>query len=94
MFWRRRAWDKVGGEIDESFLFAMDWDLILLFRDAGPYQKSVSWWLPFGRREAERLMARSLGDAPTREGIRDALRWYVFRHWLLDTLSLAGLVRY
>jgi glycosyltransferase involved in cell wall biosynthesis len=110
MFWRRRAWDTVGAGIDESFRFAMDWDLILRFRDAGltfrrlprflggfrvwQDQKSVSWWLPFGRRETERLMARTLGDAPTREGVRDAIRWYVYRHWLLDKLYLAGLVRY
>ena len=28
MFWRRRAWEEVGGGVDESFRFAMDWDLI------------------------------------------------------------------
>ena len=34
MFWRRRAWERVGSRIDESFRFAMDWDLILRFRAA------------------------------------------------------------
>lgn len=109
MFWRRRAWEAVGG-IDESFRFAMDWDLILRFRDAGmsfrrlprflgafrvwPDQKSVSWWLPVGRRETERLTARTLGAAPTRERIRRETTRYVRRHWVLDKLYLAGLVRY
>ncbi len=33
LFWRRSAWEKVGAAIDESFQFAMDWDLLLRFRD-------------------------------------------------------------
>lgn len=110
MFWRRRAWEAVGGAIDESFRFAMDWDLILRFRAAGltfrrlprflggfrvwQDQKSVSWWLPVGRRETERLTARTLGAAPTRERVRREVAAYLRRHWLLDKLYLAGLVRY
>ena len=34
MFWRKRVWDAVGG-VDHSFQFAMDWDLICRFADAG-----------------------------------------------------------
>jgi glycosyltransferase involved in cell wall biosynthesis len=110
MFWRRRAWEAVGGSIDESFRFAMDWDLILRFRAAGltfrrlprflggfrvwKDQKSLSWWLPVGRRETERLTTRTLGVAPTRECIRREIAAYVRRHWVLDKLYLAGLVRY
>jgi glycosyltransferase involved in cell wall biosynthesis len=30
LFWRRRAWDAVGG-IDSSFQFALDWDLLARF---------------------------------------------------------------
>ena len=26
-FWRRAAWDRAGGTIDESFRYAIDWDL-------------------------------------------------------------------
>ena len=110
MFWRRRAWEAAGGCIDESFRFAMDWDLILRFRAAGltfrrlprflggfrvwQDQKSVSWWLPVGRRETERLAARTLGAAPTRGRVRREVAAYLRRHWLLDKLYLAGLVRY
>ena len=32
---RRAIWEKVGGALDESFRFAVDWDLLLRFRDAG-----------------------------------------------------------
>jgi hypothetical protein len=35
LFWRRAIWEKTGGRIDESFRFAMDWDLLVRFRDAG-----------------------------------------------------------
>lgn len=110
MFWRRTAWEAAGGRIDESFRFAMDWDLILRFRAAGlrfrrlprflgafrvwANQKSVSWWLPVGRRETERLTARTLGDTPTRERVRHEIQPYLNRHWMLDKLYLAGLVRY
>lgn len=110
MFWRRRAWEAVGGSIDESFRFAMDWDLILRFRAAGLTfrrlprflggfrvwndQKSIAWWLPVGRRETERLRVRTLGAAPTRACVRRGVAGYMRRHWLLDKCYLAGLVRY
>ena len=35
LFWRRRIWDKAGGKIDEAFQFALDWDMLLRFREAG-----------------------------------------------------------
>lgn len=110
MFWRRRAWEAVGGGLDESFRFAMDWDLILRFRDAGMTfhrlprflggfrvwqdQKSVAWWLPVGRRETERLTARTLGATPTRDRVQQEIRGYLRKHWVLDKLYRAGLLHY
>ena len=35
LFWRRRIWEKIGSQLDEHFKFAMDWDLLLRFQDAG-----------------------------------------------------------
>lgn len=35
LFWRRRIWEKAGGYIDENKHFAIDWDLILRFREYG-----------------------------------------------------------
>jgi glycosyltransferase involved in cell wall biosynthesis len=35
LFWRRRIWERAGGRMDESFQFALDWDLLLRFRAAG-----------------------------------------------------------
>ena len=34
MFWRRRAWDKVG-PIDRQFHYALDWDFMLRAEAAG-----------------------------------------------------------
>jgi glycosyltransferase involved in cell wall biosynthesis len=35
VFWRRRVWEAVGSRVDPSFEYALDWDLLLRFRDAG-----------------------------------------------------------
>lgn len=35
LFWRRGIWEKAGARIDDSFQFAMDWDLLLRFQEAG-----------------------------------------------------------
>jgi glycosyltransferase involved in cell wall biosynthesis len=35
MFWRRSVWDQAGGHLDESFRFAMDWELISRFSSVG-----------------------------------------------------------
>lgn len=34
MFWRRSLWQKTGGQLDESFRFALDWELIRRFLEA------------------------------------------------------------
>lgn len=33
LYWRRKAWDRVGG-LDPTFQFAMDWDLLARFTEA------------------------------------------------------------
>jgi GT2 family glycosyltransferase len=35
LFWRRRIWESAGGRIDPGFDYALDWDLLLRFRQAG-----------------------------------------------------------
>ncbi len=73
MFWRRRIWDKVGG-IDESFKFAMDWDLIIRFLKSGakfarlPYflgmfryhekQKTTAQTFSIGLQECDRILTQ------------------------------------
>ena len=110
MFWRRRAWEAVGARFDESFRFALDWDIILRFRAAGLRfarlprflgafritlaQKTNSWWLPIGRREVERLTHRALGFTPDSSTLRRRLRPYMWQHFFYDKLYLLGVLRY
>ncbi|AYG67909.1 MULTISPECIES: glycosyltransferase family 2 protein [unclassified Rhizobium] len=35
LFWRRSLWERVGGRMDDTLQFAMDWDLILKFQAVG-----------------------------------------------------------
>jgi hypothetical protein len=35
LYWRRSLWERIGGQLDTSLAFAMDWDLLLRFADAG-----------------------------------------------------------
>ena len=96
MFWRRRIWDRVGGQIDETFRFAMDWDLLLRFRDAGAHivrvprfigafrvhdgQKTSTEISSVGFSEMNRLRQRILGRIPTGAEIQKAVRGYRLLH--------------
>lgn len=95
MFWRRRAWDAVGGCIDESFQFAMDWDLILRFQAAGlvfqhlprflgafrisDSQKTSQLINTFGLREMNRLRKRELGFCPSDREVSRKVKPYIRR---------------
>ena len=110
MFWRRSAWDRVGGGLDESFHFALDWDLILRFRAAGlqfvrlprflgafrvtEQQKTSQLVETVGIREMARLRRRVLGREPTAREIRRVVRPYLRRHMMCETLYQLGLARY
>ncbi len=109
LFWRRRIWDRVGG-IDESFRFAMDWDLILRFQDAGAKfhrlgrflgafrvhheSKTVSVMGSTGADEMAVLRARCHGREVTPLEIQAALRGYYRRHVICNRLYRLGLFRY
>jgi hypothetical protein len=102
IFWRRRIWDKVGGQIDESFRFAMDWDLLVRFRDAGAkfahiprflgafrvhqHQKTTASINDIGHQEMDRIRNRVLGRVPSRKEIRAATLPYLLKHIAIDIL--------
>lgn len=109
MFWRRRIWDKVGG-IDESFRFAMDWDLLLRFQDAGAKfhrlgrflgafrvhqsSKTVTVVNDTGLMEMNRLRRRCHGRDVDPHEIQPNVRRYMWRHILCNRLYRLGLFRY
>ena len=109
LFWRRRIWDRVGARMDESFRFALDWDLLLRFRDAGARflrlprflgcfrvhaaQKTSSQMEDLGLVEMALLRERCHGRAVTDDEIRRQVRPYLWRHLALHKLYRLGLVR-
>ncbi|MCE9563753.1 MAG: glycosyltransferase [Planctomycetes bacterium] len=96
LFWRRSIWEKAGGQIDESFQFALDWDMLLRFRDAGahfvrlprflgafrvhPTQKTSAELAATGTPEMNRLRQRVHGRSATLMDIRKNLRGYMMSH--------------
>ncbi|QWE23610.1 glycosyltransferase [Polynucleobacter sp. AP-Jannik-300A-C4] len=102
LFWRRSVWEKIGGGVDESFKFAMDWDLILRFRDVGAkfaripiflgafrvhqHQKTSVSIDDIGSKEMARIRQRALGRVPTQGEIRNAVKLYLIKHVVTDLL--------
>ncbi|HEY1191883.1 MAG TPA: glycosyltransferase family 2 protein [Gemmata sp.] len=109
MFWRRRIWDKVGG-IDESFRFAMDWDLLLRFQAAGAKMVRLPRFLGAfrihnssktmtvvntqGMAEMSRLRLRVHGREVTNLEIMAGLRRYHAWHVFHNRMYRLGLFRY
>jgi glycosyltransferase involved in cell wall biosynthesis len=109
LFWRRSIWDKVGGKIDESFQFALDWDLLLKFRAAGAkfvrlprflaafrvhdLQKTSANMATTGNKEMAKLRYQLHGREIELEDIRHNMYGYMARHSWLNFLYTMGLYR-
>ena len=107
LFWRRRIWERVGARIDESFHFALDWDLLVRFRDAGarfkrlprfigafrvhPEQKTTKEIGTKGAVEMDRIRLRCIGYLPSYIEINRKIGPYMLRHIALHNLN--GLYR-
>lgn len=82
LYWRRSIWERIGGRLDESFQFAMDWDFLVRLRDGGARfarvprylgafryhskQKTSAKISTTGRDEMDRIHRRTLGRIPGR----------------------------
>ena len=98
LFWRRRIWDAIGGQFDEGFKFAMDWDLILRFRSVGArflhiprflgafryhsLQKTDSLISTIGQEEMDLLRERELGYVPTSQQMLRKVLPFMIKHVL------------
>jgi glycosyltransferase involved in cell wall biosynthesis len=107
LFWRQRIWERIGGQLDETFQFAMDWDLLIRFRDAGarfarvprflaafrvhPRQKTCSQIADLGYPEIARLRERCLGRMVTEEEVRRNVRPFLRQHVVLRMLHKLGM---
>jgi glycosyltransferase involved in cell wall biosynthesis len=109
MFWRRRIWERVGAHLDETYHFALDWDLILRFQKAGgefaclprflgafrthTEQKSLAR-LDLYYPEVRRLRERCHGRPVPYQEIVRARKPYLRRQALFQKLYTFGLVPY
>jgi len=100
LFWRRSLWQKSGGYVDESYRFAMDWELLIRFRDAGAKFRTIPRYLGgfrihtdqktstemtgIGLKEMERLRKHTLGYVPSKYAIRRNTWPYLIRHIFTD----------
>ncbi|MES2355447.1 MAG: glycosyltransferase family 2 protein [Pseudomonadota bacterium] len=100
LFWRRSLWERVGGALDESFQFAMDWDLLVRFLDAGAKfahlprflgafrihgdQKTSNAINETGFKEMARIRERIWGRVPSGIEIRKAITPFMLRHIVAD----------
>jgi glycosyltransferase involved in cell wall biosynthesis len=110
LFWRRTLWELTGGYIDETYQFALDWDLILRFRGAGaefvrlprflaafrmqPRQKTVAAMDHTGTAEMERLRRRVHGRDIDWREIKRHTRPYLARSVFYQKLYRLGILRY
>jgi glycosyltransferase involved in cell wall biosynthesis len=100
LFWRRKIWDRIGGRIDQDFKFAMDWDLLVRFREAGArfghmrrfvgafrvhkHQKTCTAIDDIGFQEMSLIRARLFGRVPSHHEIRRAVFPFLLKHLYAD----------
>jgi glycosyltransferase involved in cell wall biosynthesis len=70
LFWRRDIWEKAGGRIDVSYKFAMDWDLILRFREAGARFKRLPRFIGAFRVHSQQKTSESIESTGRQEMAR------------------------
>lgn len=94
LFWRRRLWEQVGAYVDESYQFALDWELLLRFQKSGANFACIPRFLgafrvhsaqktsklaEIGRQEAARLHASAHGRQIEWLEVRYHVRKYLRR---------------
>jgi GT2 family glycosyltransferase len=75
LFWRKRAWDLVGG-IDPSFQFALDWDLLARFQQAGCKMVRVPYFLGAFRVHPEQKTSQAIHTVGAEEMRRIRRRFH------------------
>jgi glycosyltransferase involved in cell wall biosynthesis len=105
LFWRRSAWERAGGRMDDTFHYALDWDLLLRLRDSGAriervprflgafrihdLQKTQAGWKQRDA-EADRIRRRTQGRPMTGDEAYARTRPFLRRHLLHHTVARAA----
>lgn len=98
MFWRARCYQDIGG-LDPSFQFALDWDLLLRFEQAGYTIRRLPWFLGCFRSHPEQKTSAKIQSVGEQEMQRLRLRTHerevppqeIHRH-LTDEINRSALV--
>lgn len=109
MFWRRRVWDAAGAHVDSSLHYALDWDLLLRFHQAGAcivrlprflgafrvHARQKSAFTAAIAAESGLLRERAAGRRLDVDEVIRVLRPYLLRHVVLHTAwRLAAAARF
>jgi GT2 family glycosyltransferase len=110
LFWRRRIWQRAGGQVDQSFFFAIDWELLFRFIEAGARivrlprflgafrvhdaQKTTRQLAGIGAYEMDRLRHRHHGRGLSPEEVQRGLVRFMLAHAVCRRLYQCGLLRY
>jgi FkbM family methyltransferase len=101
MFWRRSAWEKAGGQLNVDYRYALDWDLLLRFRDSGARferlplviggfrlhsEQKTTRQIDVGLAEIEQIRAQRLDRPISHSEAWKRLRPYLRRHVAAHTL--------
>jgi len=88
MFWRAHLWQEIGGRLDETFRFAMDWELIRRFIDANAKFRLIPAFLgQFRMHDLQKTNAKIETDGFTEmEIIRQRCRRHFSSHPALQNL--------
>jgi glycosyltransferase involved in cell wall biosynthesis len=70
LFWRREIWEKIGGKVDESFSFAMDWDLLMRFMKANAKIVRVPYFLGMFRLHTDQKTSTQINTVGREECIK------------------------
>jgi GT2 family glycosyltransferase len=109
MFWRRSLWEKSGGELDEQFTYALDWELLLRFMQHGARIRRVPRFLggfrvhalqktqanasTSGAAEIALLLETLHGRKVSLEEVSSRTKLYFARSTIYDALYRLGVLR-
>jgi glycosyltransferase involved in cell wall biosynthesis/GT2 family glycosyltransferase len=109
LFWRRSIWERCGAAFDTSYRFALDWDLLLRFQNAGAVIRRVPAFLALfrahglqktraemsttGMEEMDRIREKYLGRRVTSEEIARHVRGFQRRSLLYRQAWMLGWLR-
>ncbi len=86
LFWRKRAWDRAGG-IDPGFQFALDWDLLARFQQAGCRIDRLPYFLGCFRLHAEQKTSQVIHTTGAEEMARIRGRFHPGREQDFEAIN-------